>query len=48
MSSYAAEVGLGVIEVLGLERRRRWLDAVKLSILAEANTGGQSLADVAR
>ena len=39
---------MGVIEVLGVERRRRWPDAVKLSILAEVNTGGWSLADVAR
>jgi hypothetical protein len=39
LTSYAAEVGLGVIEVL---------DAVKLSILAEVNTVGWSLADVAR
>jgi transposase-like protein len=39
---------LGVIEVLGVERRRRWPDAVKLSILAEVNTVGWSLADVAR
>ena len=39
---------MGVIEVLGVERRRRWPDAVKLSILAEVNTVGCSLADVAR
>lgn len=39
---------MGVIEVLGVERRRRWPDAVKLSILAEVNTAGWSLADVAR
>ncbi len=37
-----------MIEVLGVERRRRWPDAVKLAILAEVNTGGRSLADVAR
>lgn len=37
-----------MIEVLGVERRRRWPDAVKLSILAEVSTGGWSLADVAR
>jgi len=48
LTSYAAEVGLGVIEVLGVERRRRWPDAVKLSILAEVNADGWSLADVAR
>ena len=39
---------MGVIEVLGVERRRRWPDAVKLSILAEVNTDGWSPADVAR
>lgn len=39
---------MGVVEVLGIERRRRWSDAVKLSILAEVNTVGWSLADVAR
>ena len=39
---------MGVIEVLGVERRRRWPDAVKLSILAEVSSGGWSLADVAR
>ena len=39
---------MGVIEVLGVERRRRWPDAMKLSILAEVNTVGWSLADVAR
>ena len=39
---------MGVIEVLGIERRRRWPDAVKLLILAEVNIGGWSLADVAR
>ena len=38
---------MGVIEVLGVERRRRRPDAVKLSILAEVNTVGWSLADVA-
>jgi transposase len=48
LTSYATEVGLGMIEVLGVERRRRWPDAVKLAILAEVNTGGWSLADVAR
>jgi len=39
---------LGVIEVLGVERRRRWPDAVKLSILAEVNSNRWTLADVAR
>jgi len=46
-TSYAADVGLGVIEVLGIERRRRWPDAVKLSILTEVNTDGWTLSDVA-
>lgn len=36
------------IEVLGVERRRRWPNAVKLSILAEVNTNGWTLSDVAR
>lgn len=35
-------------KVLGVERRRRWPDAVKLSILAEVNTNGWSVTDVAR
>jgi transposase len=39
---------LGVVEVLGVERRRRWPDTVKLSILAEVNVNGWTLADVAR
>lgn len=37
-----------MIEVLGAERRRRWPDAVKLSILGEVNTNGWTLSDVAR
>jgi len=36
------------VEVLGIERRRRWTDAAKLEILAEVNTNGWTLADVAR
>ncbi|GBH32221.1 IS66-like element accessory protein TnpA [Sphingobium xenophagum] len=36
------------IEVLGVERRRRWPDAVKLSILAEVDTNGWTLSDVAQ
>jgi transposase len=48
LTSYATEVGLGVVEVLGVERRRRWPDTVKLSILAEVNVNGWTLADVAR
>lgn len=39
---------LTVVEVLGAERRRRWPDAVKLSILGEVNTNGWTLSDVAR
>lgn len=37
-----------VVEVLGVERRRRWSDAAKLEILAEINTNGWTLSDVAR
>jgi transposase len=37
-----------MIEVLGIERRRRWPDAVKLLILTEVNTNGWTLSDVAR
>lgn len=36
------------MEVLGVERRRRWSDAAKLEILSEVNTNGWTLADVAR
>lgn len=39
---------MGAIEVLGVERRRRWPDEVKLAILSEVNTNGWTLADVAR
>lgn len=39
---------MAVFEVLGVERRRRWPDTAKLSILAEVNLNGWSLADVAR
>ena len=35
------------MEVLGVERRRRWTDAAKLEILSEVNTNGWTLADVA-
>lgn len=28
------------MEVLGVERRRRWTDAAKLEILSEVNTNG--------
>lgn len=36
------------IEILGLARRRRWPDDVKLAILSEVNTNGWTLSDVAR
>jgi transposase len=36
------------LEVLGLERRRRWSDAAKMGILSEVRTNGWTLADVAR
>jgi len=39
---------LALMEVLSVERRRRWSDAVKLEILAEVNTNGWTVADVAR
>jgi transposase len=39
---------VAVFEVLGVERRRRWPDTMKLSILAEVNIDGWSVADVAR
>lgn len=36
------------MEVLGVERRRRWSDAAKLEILSEVDTNGWTLANVAR
>jgi transposase len=42
------EEALARIEVLGIERRRRWPDAAKLSILAEVGVDGWTVADVAR
>jgi transposase len=42
------EEGLARVEVLGVERRRRWPDAAKLSILAEVGVDGWTVADVAR
>ena len=39
---------LSGIEILGLARRRRWPDDVKLAILSEVNTNGWTLSDVAR
>jgi len=36
------------VDILGVERRRRWPDAMKLAILAEVNTNGWTLSDVAR
>ncbi|MFZ4072336.1 MAG: IS66-like element accessory protein TnpA [Caulobacterales bacterium] len=35
-------------EILGVERRRRWTDEVKISILHEVGQSGWSVADVAR
>jgi transposase len=35
-------------EFLGVERRRRWTDEVKISILREAGQSGWSMMDVAR
>jgi transposase len=35
-------------EILGVERRRRWTDEVKVSILQEVGQSGWSVADVAR
>ena len=37
-----------MLEVLGVERRRRWSDAVKAAILAEVGVDGWTVADVAR
>ena len=34
--------------IVGVERRRRWSDEEKLSILGEVGVGGASVADVAR
>lgn len=42
------ESALSGIEVLGVERRRRWPDAVKLAILAEVGVDGWTVTDVAR
>lgn len=41
-------IGLERLEVLGLERRRRWSDAAKFEILSQVRTNGWTLADVAR
>jgi transposase-like protein len=41
-------VRVGLDRDLGVERRRRWPDAMKLSILAEVSTVGWSRADGAR
>jgi transposase len=48
LTSYATEVLMLDGKVLGVERRRRWPDAVKRAILAEVNTNGWSVTDVAR
>lgn len=39
---------MGRMEILGRERRRTWSDEEKLRLLAEADEGGLSLAEVAR
>jgi len=39
---------LAGIEVLGVERRRRWSDAAKASMLAEVGVDGWTVSDVAR
>ena len=39
---------MAMLEILGVERRRRWSDAVKASILAEVGVDGWTVADVAR
>lgn len=36
------------VEVLGRERRRRWSDAEKISVLERVGVGGRTVADVAR
>ncbi|WP_353430175.1 transposase [Paracoccus denitrificans] len=36
------------VEALGRERRRRWSDAEKLSVLERVGVGGRTVADVAR
>ncbi len=36
------------VEVLGRERRRRWSDAGKLSVLGRVGVDGRTVADVAR
>lgn len=36
------------VEVLGRERRRRWSDAEKVSVLERVGVGGRTVADVAR
>lgn len=36
------------VEVLGRERRRRWSDDEKLSVLERVGVGGRTVADVAR
>jgi transposase len=47
-TSYAAEVVMRDGVPLGAERRRRWTDEAKLSILGEVGVNGWTLVDVAR
>ncbi len=44
LMSYATEAGLGVIEILGVERRRRWPDAMKLPVrMRQRHAAGDKL-----
>ena len=47
-TSYATEGLMRDGVVLGVERRRRWPDALKLEILGEVGRNGWTVADVAR
>jgi transposase len=47
-TSSAAEVLVRDGVVLGVERRRRWPDALKLEILGEVGVNGWTVSDVAR
>ncbi|WCR17687.1 transposase [Paracoccus alcaliphilus] len=39
---------MGHVEVLGRERRRRWSDAEKISVLERVGVNGRTVTDVAR